>query len=217
MSIFLILCIIGLAGLVMMAIPGIGKHGHAAGHIAGHTTHGGLRMGHGHHGGQVPNASHGQPQGSAKAPTTEGAPGETPMSAARLIPSPRMIFSLLALYGAFGYGLVEAGNLHVGLAAILAAAPAILLERYAVTPLWNLCFRFQGTPCAPLTNLVLQEAEAVTPFRNGRGLVSVEREGRTVQFSATLMESQQTMPVKVGDRLHIEEVDEKTERLKVSL
>jgi hypothetical protein len=92
-----------------------------------------------------------------------------------------------------------------------------LLERYAVTPLWNEMLQFQGEPCSPLEYLLLQEAEAVTPFRNGRGVVQVERDGRLVQFSAHLPAAQATMPVQVGDKLRIEEVDEKNERVVVTL
>jgi hypothetical protein len=99
----------------------------------------------------------------------------------------------------------------------LAIVPAALLERLVITPLWNLLFRFQGTPSSELTTLVLQEAEAVTPFRNGRGLVSVERDGRIVQFRAELAAEQARMPVRVGDKLTIESVDPTNERVTVAV
>lgn len=135
----------------------------------------------------------------------------------RLIPTPRMIFSLMTLFGAAGFALMEAAHFTPGLAAIAAIVPAILIERYAVTPAWNAMFRFQGTPSAPLDALILDEATAVTPFHNGRGMVSVVREGRMVQLRAEMAESQKTIPVRVGDALVVEEVDSPNERVTVSL
>jgi hypothetical protein len=134
-----------------------------------------------------------------------------------LIPSPRVIFSLMTLFGAFGYLLVETAHFTPIAAGLLAAAPALLMERFAVQPLWNLLFRFQGTPTAPLDELLLSEARAVTSFRNGRGLVSVVHDGRVVQFRAELTAPQKAMPVRVGDTLFIDEVDAPNERVTVSL
>src|SRR5205823_5554059 len=95
--------------------------------------------------------------------------------------------------------------------------PALLLERFVVSPLWNFLFRFQGTPSSELTTLVLQEAEAVTSFHNGKGMVSVERDGRVVQFRAELAGEQANVPVRVGDKLCIEAVDSEKERVTVSI
>ena len=95
--------------------------------------------------------------------------------------------------------------------------PAVLLERLALTPLWNLLLGFQGKPCTPIEHLVMSEAEAVTPFRNGKGIVRVVRDGRDVQFSAQLPPSQAAIPVRVGDKMRIEEVEPDGEHLKVSL
>jgi hypothetical protein len=64
---------------------------------------------------------------------------------------------------------------------------------------------------------VLEEAKAVTPFRNGRGVVAVVRDGRMVQFSARLVERQSPVQVGVGDRLLVEDVDSGRERLTVSV
>ena len=63
----------------------------------------------------------------------------------------------------------------------------------------------------------MSEATAVTPFRGGRGLVSVVRDGRLVQFSARLIDTQASLPVRVGDRLRIEDVDAARERVTVSV
>ena len=64
---------------------------------------------------------------------------------------------------------------------------------------------------------MLADARAVTPFRNGRGIVELVRDGRIVQFDARLVDPQAGLAVKVGDRLRVEEVDAQRERLTVSL
>jgi hypothetical protein len=75
----------------------------------------------------------------------------------------------------------------------------------------------QGAACTPLEQLVLSEAQAVVPFRNGRGLVSLLRDGRRVQLAASLRKDQLALPVRVGDRLIIEEVDAARERVTVTI
>ena len=135
----------------------------------------------------------------------------------RFLPSPRAVFSVLALYGAFGNALVEAAHLPVWAAAVAALVPALLVERFVIAPVWNMLFRFQAAPSAPLEALLFGEARAVTPFRNGKGIVSVVREGRLVQLAARLPEAQARRPVKVGDRLIVEDVDPSIERLTVSI
>ncbi len=125
--------------------------------------------------------------------------------------------SLLALYGAFGNLAVAAFHLAVPWAALAAAVPALVIERYGVTPLWNWLFGFQGQPTTSLETLALSDAEAVSAFRNGRGIVSVLHDGRRVQLSARLAEGQTTTTVRVGDRLQIEDVDAANERVTVSI
>ena len=238
---FLTLMVIGLVGLVMMAIPALGRHGHAGttghgGHL-GHGGHGGAhQLGTGHgaaHAGAghvvsphlvtAPAASVPGAHGMAPPPGAGASQEMVPADAAtssgwvRFIPSPRAVFSVLALYGAFGNALAQTAHLHVLVAALVALLPTFAVERFAVTPLWNLVFRFQGHPSAPLEELIFDEATAVTPFRNGRGLISVVREGRLVQFSARLCAAQASLPVKVGTRLRIEDVDARQERVTVSL
>ena len=138
-------------------------------------------------------------------------------SAWRFVPSPRAVFSVLALYGAFGNAGVHAFHLPFVVAALVAALPALFIERLLVRPLWNLVFRLEAPACSPLEQLILSEAEAVTPFRNGRGMVSTLRDGRSVQLVATLREDQRAQPVKVGTRLLIEDVDATNERITVSV
>ncbi len=213
--------VIGLVGLAMMAIPAVGRrgaapgsHGHAAlGHHAAPAGH--ALPAHGH----VAPPAVGRGPGTALEPARDQAmvPADTRTGVARWLPSPRVVFTVLALYGAFGNALVEAFHLTLLLAALVALLPTLLVERFAVRPLWNLLFRFQGQSSGRLEELILGEARAVSPFRNGRGIVSTNREGRLVQLRARLCDAQATLPVKVGDRLRIEDVDATRERVTVSI
>lgn len=202
---FLVLMVVGLVGLGVMALPALGRHGGV-----GHGLRGvhALRVGHvarlatvrG-----VVNASH------ALAHT-----GTRTATMTRFLPSPRLVFSLLALYGAFGNVLVAA-HLPAWTAALVATVPAGIVERFAVTPLWRTLFRFERQASGPLEELVMSEATAVTAFRGGRGVVSVVRDGRLVQFSARLIAADANLPVRVGDRLRIEDVEPARERVTVSV
>jgi hypothetical protein len=127
------------------------------------------------------------------------------------------VFSVCALYGALGNALVRAAHLRVAIAVPIALLAALLVERALVRPLWNLMFRFQGQPSSPLEALLFTEARAVVAFRNGRGVVSVVRDGRMVQLAAELCEGEAALPVHVGDRMQIEAVDAARERVTVSL
>jgi hypothetical protein len=213
-----------------MAIPALGRrgagpasHGHAAlghhGAAAGHSlpAHGHVPApAHGH----VATPAVGRGQGTALEPARghEMLPADaTPSGVRRWLPSPRVVFTVLALYGAFGNALLGAFHLTVVLAALVAVIPTLLVERFAVRPLWNLLFRFQGKSSGRLEELILGEARAVSAFRNGRGMVSTNREGRLVQLRARLCDAQATLPVKVGDRLRIEDVDASRERVTVSI
>jgi hypothetical protein len=220
---FLVLMAVGLAGLTVMALPALGgaKHAHSGG-----AHPGGAHPGGAHHGGALALQKLAVPfKGRSTALRARGphAAGHGRVADSlglqylRLLPSPRMIFSLLALYGASGNVLAHVEPHHPFAVALMALVPALVVERLALTPLWNLAFRFQAVPSSPLDALVLEEASAVTPFRNGRGLVSVVRDGRLVQFSARLVEPERATSVRVGDRLRIEDVDSDLERLTVSI
>jgi len=86
-----------------------------------------------------------------------------------------------------------------------------------IRPLFSLLFRFQARPSSPLDALIFADARAVVPFRNGRGVVSVNRDGRLIQLSARLLPDQANIPVKVGERLRIEAVDGEFESVMVSV
>ncbi|HEY3255334.1 MAG TPA: hypothetical protein VGJ91_15350 [Polyangiaceae bacterium] len=211
-SVFLTLMVIGLVGLAAMAFPAFGhSHGGLSGHGAGHVgvTHG------------VGHAAHGTANACAAPGARSALQQLLPADAVhhglwRLVPSPRKVFSLLSLYGAFGNAARNAFHLSPGLAAVSAVLPALLIEWLLLRPLWNVLFRVQAAPSSPLEELISSEARAVVPFRNGRGMVSAIRDGRSVQLVASLREEQRMLPVKVGDRLVIEDVDAAQERVTVA-
>lgn len=211
MSIFLILLVIGMSGLLFMAMPAFSHH--AGGHIGGHDIAGGHHLGDlsagAHHAGHVQGGhthSHDISQGSNSSQTFAG-----------IIPSPRTLFSLLAMFGSFGYVLQHLTPYSIPIVSGLALLPTYLVERFIVTPLWNLLVSFSSPPVAPLQTLTLLRAVAVTPFTNGKGMVSVVREGREVQFLAQLVEEQSGLPVQQGDMLYVDEVDDAKERLTVRI
>jgi hypothetical protein len=220
--VFLTMIVIGLVGLVMMALPALGGH-----HLP--PTHG--------HGGGAHDASLAATVAAAAShahptalPTHAASPPTTPATHVvataaatanhighRFVPSPRAVFSVLALYGASGNALVHAGHLSRHTAALIAIGPALLVERLLIRPVWNLMFRFRAAASSPLGELILAEAHAVVPFRNGRGLITTIRDGRRIQLHAQLCDQDATVPVAVGQRLRIEDVDARRERATVSV
>jgi hypothetical protein len=219
--VFLAIMVVGLVGLVMMALPALGGHHLPALHGHGH----GLGSGGSH--GISPSA------GAAHAHSTAiAAPSRMPSSTEvvlgagtatashlgrRFIPSPRAVCSVLALYGAFGNALVHAAHLGRGSAALLAIGPALLVEWVLIRPVWNLMFRFRAEASSPLEELILAEAQAVVPFHNGRGLITTIRDGRRIQLQARLCDQDAALPVAFGQRLRIEDVDARRERVTVSV
>ena len=220
MSVFLIVMIIGMVGLALMAIPGISR-GHGV-HVSGH---GSLHTGHasgGHSTGRVGGPAHtstntGAGATSASSHSTDSLVEANMAASLRWFPSPRAAFSIMTLFGGFGYAFETGAHLKEGIAAILAIILAALVERYAVGPAWNSLMQFEGVPSSPLDELTFQDAVAVTAFRNGKGMVTVVRDGRAVQLLAYLREDQASMAVQVGDKLKIEAVDSQHERLTVAL
>jgi hypothetical protein len=200
---FLTVMVIGLAGLLVMALPAFVRHGIGGGHAAHHALH--------------VKVTPALPGHALIQETNALAAAKSAAGPMRFIPSPRMIFSVLALYGAFGNALERAFHLAPLVAALVAVVPAGLVERFCVTPLWNLVFRFAGPSSSPLAELVLCDATAVTAFRNGRGMVSLVRDGRLVQFAAQLVDADAERQVRVGDRLRVEDLDAQRERLTVSV
>lgn len=214
---FLTLIVVGLVGLGMMAVPALFGAGHGPGH-AGHLPpaapgHAQLHV----HAHVDAGSAHGQALATPASKLDNLMVATAARTGRSFIPSPRALFSLCALYGGSGNALVHAAHLSGRTAALIAILPAVVVERFLIRPAWNLIFRFQAPPSAPLEELILAEAQAVTPFRNGRGLVSLVRDGRRVQLHARLRDEEAALPVAFGQRLRIEDVDARQERVTVSL
>jgi hypothetical protein len=205
--VFLTMMVIGLVGLVVMALPALGGH-----HLP--PMHG--------HGLGAPSA-HAPPTGlPATGPTSTPTQVVRSSSAAipkghGFVPSPRVVFSVLALYGAMGNAMVHAAHFSRGAAALMAVGPALLVEWFLIRPVWNLMFRFKADASSPLEELILAEAQAVVPFRNGRGLITTVRDGRRIQLQARLRDQDAAVPIAFGQRLRIEDVDARLERVTVSV
>jgi hypothetical protein len=222
MPIFLATLGVGLGGLLLMALPGMRHHGRAGhAHARGHTTHGHVRA----HA-QARAALKGQTGAKAGAHAAHPhAPPKVQQDAAhgvadgvlRWVPEPRLIFSLLALFGASGNVLQHALHQPVWIAALGGAGIAGVLEGLVVGPLWRFALKFTGEPTSPLDSLVMDHAEAVTPFRNGKGIVRAVLDGRAVQLSAELVAEERGLPVRVGDQVTVQEVDPDHEHVRVSV
>ena len=230
MSFFLATLGIGLGGLLLMALPGMRRHGHVAHarartHVRAHArsaVRGQTRArgaAHANAGAHAPHAS-GAPA-PAPAPAPVAAPHGPNHGLAdgllHYLPEPRVLFSVLALLGAFGNVLQRALHLPFWTSLLGGIVIALVVEWLIVGRLWRLALRFTGAPASPLASLVMDQAEAVTAFRNGKGIVRAVLDGRTVQLSAELVPNERTLSVHVGDRMTIQEVDPDRERVRVSL
>ena len=218
MTTFLMLMVFGLVGMVLMALPGLMGHGHGDISHGTNDFHGELLGVHTHSLGDVHSIDAtihhaGDHSGDHLG---QDATNDS-FNLMRYIPSPRIIFTLLTFYGAFGYGLMGTAHLSASLAAWWAILPAFLLERFAARPIWKALMKLEGIPDSPLESLTFGDAEAVTAFRNGKGMVSVEKDGRTLQLTAQLTENQMLHPVRVGDKLRVEAVDSEHEKVTVSI
>jgi hypothetical protein len=190
--------VLGAAGLGLMALAGVGRHGHAHTHHAPHHApqHPGVHAGAAHHG-------HGATDGAHHSLWS--------------LMSPRVLFSVLLGFGATG---ILAGHALSG-PALLAAAVAggVGFERLVVAPLWRLLFRFASEPARTLESALYDEARAASGFdANGEGLVAVEVDGQVVQLLGTLGADDRRVGTRVrtGDRLRIEDVDGARHRCTVS-
>jgi hypothetical protein len=189
MPVYILSFLLGAAGLLIMALGGLGHHSHT-GHAHGH----GPAHGHGH------------------------APGHGDWRwALTAILSPRVVATFLLGFGAIG--LAARHLLGGPLLLAAAAVGGALFERLLARPLWNLIFRFESRPAATLESCVEDRARAVTGFdRNGHGLVALELDGQIVQVLATLRPADRAAGVRVraGDSVRVEEVDAARNRCTVS-
>ncbi len=218
---FLFCLILGVVGLILMALPGLNHHtsigGHHGLHIGSHSGGHGDVVAHSSGAHSHPSGGH-APAHDALQPANAGSnlqPSGFELSS--LIPTPRAIFTVMALFGAFAIALQESLHLSTPISGVAALVPAVAIEYFVARPLWNWMFSFQGKPSSPLETMILKEARAVTPFSNGKGVVAINHDGRVVQFSASLPAHQSMMPVRVGDALCIDEVDTARQRVSVSI
>ena len=205
MSVFLLMMIVGMTGMLLMALPGLLHTGHA-GHSGTHDFHT-----------DMPTVAHTVSAGHGAHIGQQGIGANADMNWMRFLPSPRVVFSIMALWGAFGHILRETLHQASPIAGGIGLVCALVVNHIAIRPLWKSLMKLEGIPSSPLEKLILSEAEAVTPFRNGRGVVAVERDGRTVQFTASLPDKESGRLIRVGDRLQIESVDEANERVTVTI
>ncbi|MDB4876586.1 MAG: hypothetical protein JWM41_3032 [Gemmatimonadetes bacterium] len=204
MDLYISSLLLGAAGLGVMALSGLGHHGHGAnathGHGPSHAGHAGhTHAGHTHAGHSA--LAHG---GAHSAGARDSATNALWAAA-----SPRYLFSLALGLGAVGELLrpVLGGPLLL----VAAIAGGLLFERFLVSPLWNFTMRFASTPATMLESAVADEATAVTSFdANGQGIVSIEVDGQVVQILATLRGDDRLLGgarIRAGQRVRIEEVD----------
>ena len=202
---------LGAAGLLIMALQGIGG-GHGD-HTGGHSHDAG--DGHaGSHGGSHA-SSHDPSHASSHAPSHDSAIGRFLWG----FVSPRVWFSVLLGMGLAGH--VTRPFFGGGAMLFVAALGlGLLLEGVLMRPLWNLAFRFASKPALMLESCVEDEATAVTAFdRNGQGIISVDLDGQNVQLLATLRADDRALgaAVRAGDRVRIADVDAARNRCTVSV
>jgi len=217
--IYTTLFIIGLLGLVVLALLGAGHGGHAHGGAGGHG-HGGHALGHGHsnvagHGSGHNHTGHNHSSGQNHQRDEFSARAWGLFSS---LLSPLTLFTLCLGAGATGILLrpMHWPSFLVGLAA---SVGAIVLNAAVVRPLWAFIFKFASTPSGALDATVAQTAEAMTPFdAAGRGIVCVNVDGQLVRILATLEADEKAAAqiVKPGDHLTITSIDGSSNQCRVA-
>jgi hypothetical protein len=221
MDLYTFLLFLGVAGLVTMALQGIGHgHGdasHGNGHHAG-DSHAGHSTDAGSHGAShagTHGSSHASSHASQHAVSHDSAIGRALWSFA----SPRSLFSISL--GAGAVGPLLRGVMGNGVLLFIAALGAgIIFERVIITPIWNFAFRFASKPALMLESCVEDEGTAVTSFdKDGHGIIAVDLDGQVVQLLATLQSDDRALgaAVRAGDRVRIADVDSARNRCTVSV
>jgi len=221
MDFYLFSLILGALGLVAMAAAGLGHsthaghgHGHAGDvnfHGAGAAGHLGAGNGHAGHM-DVGHAGH------AHAPGHGGQHHDVQQGGGGWVwqlLSPRVLFSVLAGFGATG---MLAGPYLGGLLLLaLALAGGVGFELLAVRPVWNFFFRFASSPALTLESTLFGTGTAATRFdASGCGVIALEVDGQVLQVLATLRPEDRGLQVRAGDQLRVEEVDGARNRCVVS-
>jgi hypothetical protein len=228
MDLYISSLLLGATGLGVMALAGLGNHGHAPG-APSHGGAGGHASGHSawHHAGDLHALGRGHAANlsgahahGAHAHTALGHSGARSAGTRALwsITSPRFLFTFALGFGVTGQLLRS--TLSGALLAAAAVAGAVALERLLVTPLWNFTMRFASLPAQTLESAITDEATAVTAFdANGQGIVAIEVDGQVQQILATLKPDDRLLGTRVraGQRLRIEDVDAERNRCTVTL
>ncbi|WP_407572329.1 hypothetical protein [Deinococcus altitudinis] len=216
MNVYLSATVLGLLGLVLMAVLG-SLHGAASGHAHAHAGHApgqpGAQPGAGgsaHHGHTGLKDLH---HGAGHGPPAHG--GAWLLTLA----SPRVLLSL-----ALGFGLTGLLLAHLLPGVLLLAAAvlgAVLFEALLIRPYWSFLLRFESRPAQTLASISGGPAQAATDFdTRGAGLITFELNGETRQMLAHLHTvvpptSDASGPVRRGEALTIESIDEPTNRCTV--
>src|SRR3954464_2177328 len=205
MDLYTFLLVLGGAGLVIMALQGLGGahfggHGHGAHTHAGHGP-----AGHGHdsHAGRA-----GHPHAALRTSNVLWS-----------FASPRAWFSVMLGTGLFGHLMrpVMGGGAFLFVASV---GLGLIFEGTLVRPIFNLSQRFASQPALTLESCVEDEATAVTAFdRNGQGIISIDLDGQMVQLLATLRADDRALgaAVRAGDRVRIADVDSARNRCTVAV
>ena len=215
MNVYLFATVLGLLGLVVMAVLG-GLHS-AGGHAHGHTGHtpGHAGAGSAHHGQTgLRDLHHGA--GYAHGPVAGGAAWLLTLA------SPRVLLSLALGFGLTGLLLAQLLPGVLLLAAALLGG--ILFETLLIRPYWSFLLRFESRPALTLASVSGGPAQAATDFdARGAGLISFELNGETRQMLAHLITSgpdaflpqAKGVLVRRGEALTIESIDEQSNRCTV--
>ena len=197
MDLYTFSLILGGAGLLIMALQGIG---------GGHGDHG-----HGHGNTHAGHAHSADPHGHAHSDAHSHSHSHSHSGVSKALwsfASPRVWFSVLLGAGVAGRALrpVFDGGILLFIAAL---GLGIIFERALVRRLWNVAFRFASRPALSLESAIEDEAIAVTAFdRNGQGIVAIDLDGHVVQLLATLRADDRALgaAVRAGDRVRIADV-----------
>jgi len=219
MDLFTFCLTLGFAGLLVMAMSGLGSR-HSAGsrHTGrGHGLHVHRAAPHG-----VKSHPSGTTAGARAARSGRGGQGRVAVRGGPLrwlapLFNPQLLFTLSFGFGLFG--LLLRDHASEGIVMAGAFAGAIIFERAIVTPMWNLVWRFGSNPALTLESGIMDDALAVTAFdANGQGLISLELDGQVVQVLGTLCPEDRAAGIRVraGDALIVRDVDARRNRCVVS-
>ena len=197
MDLYISTLILGAAGMLAMALGGLGRQGR--GGASRNATHA-----------RVLGSRHGSGRGHSATHTHRSAAHHAGGLLSRTfwqITSPRLVFSVLLGFGTTG---VVLGSRLGALTPVVALIGGIALERFIVAPIWNYALRFASRPALTLESAIADQATVVTAFNaHGEGIISVELDGQIVHVLAQLRSTDRLDGARVrkGQRVLIEEVD----------